>query len=257
VTIASSVVDDDGKMTGYEPLNTLKVVGPNVWIVDGPVIRFFGLPFSTRMTVIRLDNGDLFVHSPVALSDELNSEVAALGRVRHLVSPNWIHYAYIAQWAGVFSDTLAWAAPGARARAEKMKLDLHFDRDLGESAEAEWAGEIDQLVVHGNPFHQEVVFFHLATKTLIVADLIENFEPGKVSFGLRALAWLGGMLHPNGGMPRDMRATFWRGRNELRDALEQMISWAPERIILAHGRWYEKNGLQELKRAFSWVLDHG
>jgi hypothetical protein len=34
-----------------------------------------------------------------------------------------------------------------------------------------------------------------------------------------------------------------------------MIAWNPERVILAHGRWYERDGAQELRRAFRWVLD--
>jgi hypothetical protein len=33
-----------------------------------------------------------------------------------------------------------------------------------------------------------------------------------------------------------------------------MIGWAPERIILAHGRWYPRDGVAELERAFRWVL---
>ena len=43
--------------TGYEPLYTLKPVAPDVWIADGGWIRFYGLPFPTRMTVVRLACG--------------------------------------------------------------------------------------------------------------------------------------------------------------------------------------------------------
>ena len=45
----------------YPPLNTLKTVAENVWLVDGPILRFgwLKMPFSTRMTIIRLDE----VHS--------------------------------------------------------------------------------------------------------------------------------------------------------------------------------------------------
>jgi len=52
----------------YPPLNTLKPVADEVWIVDGPMIRFgipgFKMPFPTRATIIRLAGKDLFVHSP-------------------------------------------------------------------------------------------------------------------------------------------------------------------------------------------------
>lgn len=240
--------------TGYEPLNTLKPVGDNIWIVDAPHIKLYGLPFSTRMTVIRLANGDLFLHSPTALTDGLKAEIEALGRVRHLVSPNWIHYAYITEWQAAFPDTIAWASPNVKARAEKQKFDIQFDRELGEVSDQDWAEEIDQLIAHGSTAHVEVVFFHISSKTLILTDLIENFERTKVSRWMRPLLWIAGNLDPDGKAPVDMRMTFMRGKAELRAAVEKMVSWGPEKIILAHGRWYERDGVAELRRAFRWVL---
>ena len=111
-----------------------------------------------------------------------------------------------------------------------------------------------QLIVEGSPIHREAVFFHRASRTLILADLIENFEPGKLAWWMWPLVRLGGIADPDGAMPRDMRATFRRGRAQLRQAVEIMIGWAPDRVILAHGRWYRENGAAELRRAFRFVL---
>lgn len=61
--------------TGYEPLNTLKPVADDIWLIDGPAVRFYGMPFPTRATVVRLANGDLWVHSPTELSDGLRAAV--------------------------------------------------------------------------------------------------------------------------------------------------------------------------------------
>jgi hypothetical protein len=89
----------------------------------------------------------------------------------------------------------------------------------------------------------------------VITDLIENFEPKKLGFGLmRWLTWLGGVQDPDGQMPRDMRLTFSRHRMQLRRAIETMITWQPERIILAHGRWYDADATNELRRAFRWLL---
>ncbi|HEX6609442.1 MAG TPA: hypothetical protein VF051_01575 [Hyphomicrobiaceae bacterium] len=101
----------------------------------------------------------------------------------------------------------------------------------------------------------EFEFFHRPSRTLVLTDLIENFEPAKLGFAARWLARLGGVLDPDGGMPRDMRLTFSRHRHELRQSVEAMIAWEPERIILAHGRWYDHNAVAELRRAFRWVLE--
>jgi hypothetical protein len=70
---------------------------------------------------------------------------------------------------------------------------------------------------------------------------------------MRALTWLGGAQDPDGAMPRDMRMSY-RDKARLKAAVEIMIGWNPERIILAHGRWYERNGADELRRAFRWLL---
>ena len=37
-------------------------------------------------------------------------------------------------------------------------------------------------------------------------------------------------------------------------AVETMLAWHPERILLAHGRWYANNAEAELRRACRWVL---
>ena len=105
----------------------------------------------------------------------------------------------------------------------------------------------------GSPEHQEVVFFHPRSRTLVLTDLIETFEASRLSRRFRWLARLAGVLDPDGKAPIRLRRTFRRGRPQLRAAVEQMIGWAPERVILAHGRWYDRDGVAELRRAFRWA----
>ncbi|MFC3117915.1 DUF4336 domain-containing protein [Jhaorihella thermophila] len=148
-------------MTGYEPLNFLKPVAPDIWIIDGPAIRFYGMPFPTRATVVRLHNGDLWVHSPTHLTEDLVADLRALGPVRHLIAPNWIHYAWVEYWQAAFEEAEAWAAPGVLQRARRHGKALRFDHELGDAAPPEWAGQIDQMMVKGSAVHREVVFFSL------------------------------------------------------------------------------------------------
>lgn len=239
-------------ITAYEPINILKPVDQNIWIVDGPIIRFKKVPFSTRMTIIRMNSGELFVHSPTALTRELKATVDSLGPVRHLISPNKIHYWWIGEWGRAYPDAVKWASPGSRPPAHAQGWE--FDSDLGETADHAWNEEIDQLIVHGGRFMDEVVFFHRSSRTLILADLIENFEPTKVhSPFLRFLLKLAGNTDPDGKLPIDLRLSY-RGRHDkISQAVTKMLQWEPERIVLAHGRWYESNGVAELRRAFRWV----
>jgi len=36
--------------------------------------------------------------------------------------------------------------------------------------------------------------------------------------------------------------------------VERMLSWKPERVIIAHGRCFERDGVAVLRRAFAKVL---
>ncbi len=76
-----------------------------------------------------------------------------------------------------------------RERAASRGLDLSFDADLGDLPEEAWRGDLDQLMFRGSSFMEEVVFFHRRTRTVILADLIENFEPEKI--GGRGGGWSG------------------------------------------------------------------
>lgn len=238
----------------YPPLGTMKLVAKDIWIVDGPTIPFgmpgLKVPFPTRMTVIRLTSGDLFIHSPTPLGPELKLEIEVMGRPRWIVGPNRIHYWWIPEWRAAFSDAEIYLAPRVREQAGG-RIDFEY-RNLATESGYPWDGEIATLPIAGS-FMTEVEFFHHASRTLVLTDLIENFEPRKLSgLIMRWFIRLAGSLDPDGGMPRDMRLTY--PRQALKAAVERMIDWNPDRIIVAHGRWYEKDGPAELRRAFRWLL---
>ncbi|MBI3435821.1 MAG: DUF4336 domain-containing protein [Proteobacteria bacterium] len=242
----------------YDPLNVLKPVGERVWIVDGPEIkmaypylRLLKLAFPTRMTVARLADGGLWIHSPTPLTDALARDIDALGAVRFLVAPNRLHYWWIGDWKARYPHAVTYAAPGVRAAAARRFAG--FEVELTDTPPPQWQGEIEQTLVRGD-FMTEAVFMHVASRTLILTDLIENFEPRRIAGRLmRSIVCLAGCCDPDGAMPVDLRATFYRHRAGFGAAIERMLSWGPERIVLAHGRWYPANADAELKRAFRWV----
>jgi Domain of unknown function (DUF4336) len=241
----------------YEPLNVLKPVGEDLWMVDGPVVRmaYFGgsFPFPTRMVVVRLESGDLFLWSPIEPDGGLRSRIDALGPVRHLVSPNKIHYAHIGVWQRAYPEATAWASSGVRERAASQRIDVSFDAELGDLPDPAWSDDLDQLVFRGSRVLEEVVFFHRKTRTVILADLIENFEPEKVGGIYGRLVRLAGAADPDGKMPLDMRLTFLGRKDEARASFDRMLVWEPMRVIMAHGRPYHQDGAAELRRAFRWL----
>jgi hypothetical protein len=240
--------------SAYPPLNTLKPIATNVWIVDGPTLRFgmpwLKIPFPTRMTVIRI-GGDLFIHSPTPLPPSLRIEIESIGQPRWIIGPNRLHYWWIRDWISAFPEAEAYLAPRIEEQAQG-RIDFPH-RALDGTRGYPWDDAIDTLPVHGS-FMTEVVFFHRASRTLVLTDFIENFEAHKIrSSFLRWVVRSGGALAPDGGMPRDMRFSYRRHRTQMKAAVEQMIAWNPERVIIAHGRWFETNGTAELQRAFRWL----
>jgi Domain of unknown function (DUF4336) len=240
----------------YPPLNVLKPVVENLWIVDGPTIRFgvpgLRFPFPTRMTVVRFAGGDLFIHSPTPLVPELKREICQTGRPRWIVGPNRLHYWWIPEWKSAFPIADVYLAPRIREQSAG-RIDFStfpLDRESG----FPWDHDMATLPLAGS-YMTEVDFFHRPSRTLILTDLIENFERHKVrSFVMRWLTRLGGVQDPDGQTPRDMRLSFARQKEQVRAAVEKMIAWNPERVILAHGRWYERDGAKELRRALRWIL---
>ncbi|EKF75564.1 hypothetical protein A11A3_01797 [Alcanivorax hongdengensis A-11-3] len=241
----------------YEPINQLKGLADDLWIADGPLtyMAMYGarIPFTTRMTVVRLGGDRLWLHSPIAYDAQLAQQLSRLGTICHLVSPNKIHYAHLQGWADHFPDARVWASPGVRERAREQGIAVRFTDDLGEQPEAAWHQELGQHIFRGSRFMDEVVFFHHQSRTLIVADLIENFSPKKVHWSLRWLLRLAGVVAPHGQAPRDFRYTFLGGKAEARASLAQLLAWQPRRILLAHGDWIEPCDPQALRHAFRWL----
>ncbi len=223
-------------------------VAPEIWIAEGEPVPFFTIPYPTRMAIVRLASGELWVWSPIQLHAELVEHLSALGRVRHLVAPNKLHHLFLSDWARAYPDALLYAPPGLA----RKRRDLHFHASLGDRPEPAWAADIDQLIFHGSLVLDEVVFFHRRSRSLIVCDLIQKFEPASLGAFQRLLMRLDGMLGPDGSTPREWRLSFWN-RRAARSALRKALCWNPERIVIAHGTSVRAGGREALARSMRWL----
>lgn len=222
---------------------------PDVWYVDGEDVDFYGFPYPTRMTVIRLAGDDLFVHSPIRWTQELDDFLKMFGKVRYIVSPNKIHHLFIGDWKARYPQAEMYASPGLA----KKRMDLAFTATLTDEAPAAWSKEIDQAVLKGSFFMEEVAFFHKASRTMIVADMIERLDGARWPWWARIIGRLDGLMGEHGGMPREWRASFIK-RKQARADVRRMIDWNPARIIIAHGPIVESDGAAYLASSFHWLL---
>ncbi len=223
--------------------------GREIWVVDGPVTSFHGFPYPTRMAVIRLSDGGLFIWSPIALTESLRASVAALGPVRHLVSPNALHHLFLAEWKTAFPAARLHATP----RLRRKRKDLMFDAVLCDAVEPDWAADIDHVVMHGSFALTEVVFFHRRSHTALFADLIQNFPRDWFKGWRGILARFGGIVAPNPSAPSDWRASFLN-RRAARASLDKILAWPIERVLIAHGDLPTESGPALVRRAFAWLI---
>ncbi|GGY47611.1 hypothetical protein GCM10011297_20540 [Bacterioplanes sanyensis] len=221
----------------------------DIWVVAGETVPFFTLPFSTRMVVVRLADGGLWIHSPVRLRPAMQQQLDALGEVRYLIAPNALHHLFLADWQEAYPQAHSYGTQGVA----KKRPDLHFDGILDDANQWPWQPSLHTAFITGSAVMQEAVFFHRPSHTLIVTDLIENFAKDALPIGKRWLAQLAGVVAPNGKTPLDWRLTFYGHKSEIRSHIEQLLSWQPQRIVMAHGVIVHEQAEAFLRRSFAWT----
>jgi Domain of unknown function (DUF4336) len=229
----------------------LEQVHDALWIAEGELVSFYGLPYPTRSVIARLANGDLWVWSPVKLTAGLRNEVDGLGSVRHLVSPNKLHHLYLREWKAAYPEAKVW---GPRTTIKK-RPDIEFQEALVDSPPAEWPADIDQAWFRGSPAMDEIVFFHRPSATVIIADLIQTFSDQflREHWGWwRFLARLDGLTQDKACAPLEWRLSFIN-RAAARRARDKVLNWNCQRVIVAHGELPHANGKAFLANSFRWL----
>ena len=226
----------------------LEEFGPSIYIAEGPTVSFYGFPYPTRMAMVRLSTGSVWVWSPVALTDELFNAVNAIGPVSYIVSPNKIHHIFLAEWANRWPEAQMYAPPDLAER----KPNLRFDAELGDEANPEWSTDIDQVIFRGSLFMEEVVFFHRESRTAIICDLIQRHPEASMKGWKGMLMRLDSLVGEHGSTPREWRASFIR-RGEARAARQKLLGWKPERLLIAHGDCAQTDAAAIIKNALRWI----
>ena len=239
----------------YSPLYRVKRVADDIFIVDGALPGLMGKALATRMTVIRLTSGNLLIHSPVRFSDGLKDQLEVLGRIAHLVAPNIAHWTFLKDWQRACPDAVVWGAPGLRERAQVQRSGVWLDHDLGETAPALWGNTIKLVMVPGGFGFHEAALFHEPSRTLVLTDLIVNLEPAKLPRVIGQVVRLLGISAPAGMPPPYLRFAIKLRRRAAVRAVSRLLDFAPERVIFAHGRWFESDGARSLRRSLRWLVN--
>ncbi|HEY6417659.1 MAG TPA: DUF4336 domain-containing protein [Candidatus Binataceae bacterium] len=225
----------------------LASIAPNLWTAERP----FKLPLmlgdiGTRMTIVKLADGGLFLHSPVPLDAETHAALDDFGPVRAIVAPSKAHHLFVGDYVKEYPGAKLYGAPEL---PEKRK-DLKFDSTLSDTAPPEWQGQLEQHLFRGAPFLNEVVFFHAPTRTIIFTDLVFNVAVRDASRA-RVFNWLTGAAGHFG--PHRLIRRAISNHQAARESVEKILQWNFERVIVTHGDVLETGGRERVRAAFSYL----
>jgi hypothetical protein len=225
----------------------LRTLAPNLWVVERPLKLRLALGYlPCRMTVIRLADGTLFLHSPVQLDASIRMTLEKLGPVAAIVAPSRAHHLFIADYLKTYTDARLYGAPGLAQKRRELK----FHSTLGDLPPLDWYGEIEQHLFRGTPLLNEVVFFHHLSHTVIFTDLIVNLTREQAAQA-RLFHLLTGAAERFG--PHRLIRRMIADRAAARDSVQIILDWDFDRVIMAHGDPLESGGRARVRAAFSFL----
>ncbi len=224
---------------------------PNqIWLKEYP-IHYAGCDFNARMSVVRVSDSKLLLHSPCEIDAQTRQEISTLGDVAFIVAPGSYHYFHIASAQAAFPHADTYICPGV----ERKRPDIDFDWFLADRPPQAWADVLDQLLVRGNKYIWEVAFFHKPSRTLLLVDLIENITDQTPNTNWLLKLWWKAVFHMwNHPKPAPEYQLGWKDKTAARQSLQRILEWDFERIVLSHGDLIEKNAESIAREAWKAPL---
>ncbi len=235
-------------------LETATQICDDIWCVEEQLtiekgMLPFGLPrflgtLQARMTIVRVGSGTLFVHSPVAPTEQVVTFLEGLGNVGVIVAPNCQHTKYTAAYAERYPQAKVFVSRKAPKRRPNLERFAH----LADDAPIPLDG-LKQRSFDGHTSF-ETAFFHEASGTLIVSDLAYNVRGDAA---LLEKMWM--RSHGAYGriaLPRyHQKSVFDRPAAKL--ALADILAWDFDRLILSHGHVVHDGAHGAFERIWSWL----
>ena len=228
-------------------------VDTNIWVAKQN-LKYWGLEVGTRMTVIRLENGELVVISPIMTDGTTITKIKEIGKVSTIIAPNLYHHLFISDFKSIYSDAKIFAAPGL----ESKRQDINFDRILTQG-KLGTQDEIEYFLFEGfkvldfkgaSPLN-EIVFFHRRSQTLILTDTAFHFDESFTFTTQLIMRLIGGYKKLE---PSILEKLAIGDKQKVKNSIQKVLEWDFERVIVAHGSIVENQGKEKLKKGYEWAL---
>ena len=223
--------------------------GPDLWTVDHDQ-RVAGLRLGTRMSIVRLSDGRLWLHSAVPLDEPTAAAIDALGDVAWIVAPNLFHHLHLAS-AHARWPAASLVSPAALAGKVPWLSTAAAWRPFEATPAPAWAPEIVTVEIGGAPKVQERAFFLPGSRTLLVTDAVFNLTRPEGLWSRVMLTLMGSAGGPRQG--RYLRSLV-KDRAAFADAMRAIIGLDPVGLVPCHGEVLGSGAAAAIETAAAWVL---
>lgn len=228
--------------------STLIPVCEDIWQARQALV-VNGVPAHTRMTVVRLASGQLWVHSPVAPSAGLTTQLQRLGPVAAVVAPNCAHHLFAGAFMQAFPQATLHLAPGLARKRPGLPGQALPDEP------GHWQPDLVYHLWRGMPLINETVWFHARTGTLILTDVCQWWAGDALPWQASLWARLTRVRHRL-GVPLHVRAMV-RDAEAAAASARQILAWPIRRISVAHDALVETQAHEQLAQALAPLLRKG
>lgn len=187
-------------------------------------LRAFGIDFGRNVTLLRLKDGRLVIHSTAPFFEPDVAAIRRFGKPSWLVEATRMHDTFAEQARAAFPDIPYLAPIGFKANGVATKPLI--------PAPSDWSGEIDVLPIAGLRSLEEHAFYHRRSRTLVVADLLFQFPADTKGWPRTFVRYVMRLPHLRG------TSVFFRmmirDRKKFEASMKTLLQWDFAQIVLAH-----------------------
>ena len=229
----------------------MRELAQNIWVHEDR-FKLMGSPIEVRMTVVKLNDGSLWLHSPTPLNDDIQSTVDNIGKVEHIVAASNGHNNWICQWQSAYPDAKVYLSAGI-----PKKINIENYTIMEDDSGNYWADDFDHAYMPVN-FFNEHIFLHKSSKSLIVTDLVHNYaDKEPKGFQQTISKWIFNKLGFKGlcTAPPLNHKIFIKNRSGFKEFIARILSWDFDKIIITHGDIIDKDANTKLKTLCAKFID--
>ncbi len=216
----------------------------NLWCAQHH-FTIMGMPLSSRMTVLRLQTGELWVHSPIPPTVELIWQIQTLGEVSAIIAPNCLHHLFVNDFRSHFPKAKLYLAPGLAQKRPDLGLAQVLDGQT-----QPWPEDLDYWIMPGLPKLGESVWWHKPSQTLIITDLLQNWQ-GQLEWQTELFSRAMG-VYQQLAVPRSIRLTI-KDKPAFVACVQQILAQPCQRLILGHNAVLTQQLPMQLQHAFAFL----